>query len=331
METFQAFVIRNDEQGHHSGVESFTLDQLQDGDVTVRVEYSGVNYKDGLASLPDTKVVSQYPMIPGIDLAGEVVASEHPMFRPGDQVLCTGYGLGTAHFGGFSQYARLSGDWLVHLPEGLSMKEAMGIGTAGFTAALSLDCLVHNGLCPDQGPVLVTGATGGVGSFAVNMLSKLGYEVTASTGKYEQYSDWLTRLGASLVLSREDIAVSSNGALANSQWAGIVDPVGGSQLSGLLKSIRYGGAIALTGLTGGTNFESTVHPFILRGVKLLGIDSVFCPMESRIRIWDKLAGPWKPDKALAEGLTQCSLNDLPEVLANILQGGAVGRTLVRLA
>ncbi|OZB97881.1 acryloyl-CoA reductase [Paenibacillus sp. XY044] len=331
MEKFQAFMVRKDENGgFQSGIETLTEDQLPPGDVTIRVHYSGVNYKDGLASLPDGKVVTRYPMVPGIDLAGEVTQSEHPAFKVGDQVLCTGYGVGTDHFGGFSEYARLKGEWLVHLPKGLSMREAMGIGTAGFTAALSVDSLIRSGVTPDSGEVLVTGATGGVGSFAVSMLSRLGYQVTASTGKLEAQKEWLTGLGAHAVVGREDISAPVKGVLATSRWAGVVDPVGGPQLGTLLKSVKYGGGIALSGLTGGSAFDSTVHPFILRGVNLLGIDSVFCPKETRSRVWNLLGSAWKPETALSEGLAECGLSELPDVLAAILRGEAVGRTLLSL-
>ncbi|MED5016981.1 acryloyl-CoA reductase [Paenibacillus chibensis] len=328
MEAFQAYVIREETDGLKGRIEELTLDQLPEGDVLVKVHYSGVNFKDGLASMPEGKVVPEYPIIPGIDLAGEVVESGHPDYNVGDLVVCTGYGLGTHHDGGFSRYARLSGDWLVPLPKGLSLREAMGIGTAGFTAALSVDRLLHSGVTPGMGPVLVTGATGGVGSFAVDILSKVGFSVTASTGKLEEQSDWLKSLGALEVIAREDTMAS--GPLAKQRWAGAVDPVGGAQLAGLLKSIRYGGAVALSGLTGGTSFEGTVYPFILRGVQLLGIDSVFCPMDWRKQVWSKLGAEWKPERALQDGIKECTLQELPGVLQSIVQGKAVGRTIVRL-
>ncbi|MGN7356101.1 acrylyl-CoA reductase family protein [Paenibacillus sp. SAF-054] len=330
MESFRAFVIREEAQALAGKVEELTMDQLPEGDVLIKVHYSGVNYKDGLASLPTSKVVPNYPMIPGIDLAGEVVESDHPDFSAGDLVLCTGYGLGTNHYGGFSRYARLSGDWLVRLPDGLSTREAMGIGTAGFTAALSVDRLLHCGVTPDMGPVLVTGATGGVGSFAVNILALEGFNVTASSGKSEEQSAWLKELGAAEVISRAEAAVSAAGPLVKTRWAGVVDPVGGEQLGGLLKSIQYGGAVALSGLTGGTSFESTVHPFILRGIQLLGIDSVYCPKPWRNRIWEKLGQDWKPVRALDQGMKECTLEELPGILQAILEGKAVGRTIVRL-
>lgn len=329
METFKAYVIRRSGESLAGQIEEMSLGGLPEGDVLVKVHYSGVNFKDGLASVPEGKVVKEYPIIPGIDLAGEVVSSSHPDFREGDPVLCTGYGLGTAHHGGFSEYARIPAEWLLPLPAGLSLREAMGIGTAGFTAALSVDRLMHCGVTPEAGTVLVTGATGGVGSFAVDILARAGFEVTASTGKTSQ-EEWLKRLGAADVIGREDVAGSGAGPLGKQRWAGAVDPVGGPGLEDILKNIRYGGAVALSGLTGGTAFNSTVHPFILRGVQLLGIDSVFCPKDWRTRVWNKLGQEWKPERALSAGIKEASLEDLPEVLQSVLQGKAVGRTVIRL-
>lgn len=326
---FQAYVLRQEEQEVRGSVENISIDQLPEGDVTVRVLYSGVNYKDGLASIPEGKIVRRYPFIPGIDLAGTVVESSHPGYKEGDDVLCTGYELGVSHEGGFSQYARVKGDWLVPLPQGLSPREAMAIGTAGFTAALSIEALLRNGLQQNQGPVLVTGATGGVGSFAVSILSQLGYRVTASTGKSSQ-ADWLKKLGADEVISREETESVSKGAIAAERWAAVVDPVGGSQLSSLLKSVQYGGGIAVSGMTGGGAFDTTVFPFILRGINLLGIDSVYCPMVYRRSVWSRLADEWKPTAVLQEGIREYGLTDLPDVLNTILQGGAVGRSVISL-
>lgn len=328
--TFDAFVVRKDETGFRSGVETLSMEQLPAGDVTIRVSCSGVNYKDGLASIPDGKIVRRYPFIPGIDLAGTVVSSDHPSFKEGDEVLCTGYELGVTHEGGFSEYARVRGEWLVPLPAGLSAKEAMSIGTAGFTAALSVAELIRSGVKPADGPVLVTGATGGVGSMAVAILARLGYEVTASTGKGDAERQWLAEIGAGTVISREETEALSKGALSSERWAACVDPVGGPGLAGLMKQMRYGGVVALSGLTGGTAFDGTVYPFILRGIKLLGIDSVFCPMNTRHEIWERLASDWKPEKALKSGIRETGLKDLPGVLEQILKGGAVGRTVIRM-
>lgn len=327
---FDAFVVRNDHLGFRSGIEVWGLDQLPEGDVTVKVLYSGVNYKDGLASTLEGKIVKRYPFIPGIDLAGTVVESTHPSYKPGDEVLCTGYEVGVTHEGGYSQYARLKGEWLLPLPKGLTHKEAMGIGTAGFTAALSVASLLRNGIKPENGPVLVTGATGGVGSFAISIMSKLGFDVIASTGKASSQSEWLKSIGASSVMTREDAAAESKGVLSSEQWAAVIDPVGGTQLSSLLKRVKYDGAIALSGLTGGGQFEATVYPFILRGVKLLGIDSVFCGMETRQEIWSKLADEWKPESALRSGIHIHRLNELPDILAGILRGEATGRSIISL-
>ncbi|WP_054956154.1 acrylyl-CoA reductase family protein [Paenibacillus dakarensis] len=327
---FNAFVVRNDDQGFRSGIESWRMHQLPEGDVTIRVHYSGVNYKDGLASTPKGKIVRRYPFIPGIDFAGTVVESSHPSFKEGDEVLCTGYETGVSHEGGYSQYTRTNGDWLLHLPEGLTLKEAMGIGTAGFTAALSIVSLIQNGISPGDGPVLVTGATGGVGSFAVSILSKLGFHVSASTGKASAQGEWLRSLGARHVITREEINEETKGVLSTEKWAAVIDPVGGSQLSGLLKHMKYNGAIALSGLTGGGNFDTTVYPFILRGVKLLGIDSVYCPMDLRKEIWGKLAGAWKPDSALQSGIHVHSLEELPALFTDILNGRAAGRSIIAL-
>jgi putative YhdH/YhfP family quinone oxidoreductase len=325
--SFRAFRVHQDESGFRSGVEQLDLSALPDADVTVKVHYSSVNYKDGLASIPEGKIVKTYPFIPGIDLAGEVTASRDARWKPGDRVLCTGYGLGVTHAGGFAEVARVPGDWLVPLPEGLSFRDAMAIGTAGFTAALSVRRLLDNGLATGQGPVLVLGATGGVGSMAVAILSRLGFTVTAVTGK-PQAREKLAAFGAAEVLSREEAASGAKGALGKERWAAIVDPVGGAMTADLLKSVRYGGSIALSGLTGGSGIETNVYPFILRGVNLLGIDSVFCPAPLRHELWQLLAGPWKPESVLAGGITEYPLEKLPEALRTVLAGEAIGRQVI---
>ncbi|MDN4066933.1 acryloyl-CoA reductase [Paenibacillus vini] len=329
MEQFRAFRVHKDESGFRLGTESITLEDLPEGDVVVRVHYSSVNYKDGLASIPDGKIVRQYPFIPGIDLAGVVTDSRDERFRIGDFVLCTGYGLGVSHEGGFAEFARVPADWLVPLPKGLSPLEAMGIGTAGFTAALSVERLLANGLAPDSGPVLVAGATGGVGSMAVSILSKLGFETVAVTGK-SGLTDKLLALGASRVLNRTEAESGAKGALGKEQWAAVVDPVGGAVTGDLLKSVRYGGSVALSGMAAGGNFDATVYPFILRGVNLLGIDSVLCPMKLRLKLWEQLAGAWKPETALADWITVYGLDRLPEALATVLGGKAEGRQVISL-
>ncbi|NUU76267.1 acrylyl-CoA reductase family protein [Paenibacillus xylanilyticus] len=330
METiFPAYVVRNDEQGGvKAAVEQLKKEDLPNGDVTVQVQYSSVNYKDGLATIEKGGVVREYPMVPGIDLAGTVEESVSGRFAPGDRVISTGFEPGVSHFGGYSRYARLRSEWLVPLPPGLSEKEAMAIGTAGFTAALSVDALLRAGVTPEMGKVLVTGATGGVGSMAVAILAKLGFEVTASTGKKKEQETLLTDLGASQVISREEADAPAKGAMGKQLWAGVVDPTAGPAMEERLKQIQYGGAAAVSGLTAGSKFESTVFPFIIRGVQLIGIDSVYCPMEQRERLWNLLGGEWKPDRALELGIQEISWAQLPHTLENILQGGAVGRTVV---
>lgn len=328
--SFRAFRVHQDEHGFRALVEEIGQQDLPQGEVQVKVQYSSVNYKDGLASIPEGKIVQRYPFIPGIDLAGEVIEPGSSEFRPGDQVLCTGYGLGVSHEGGYAEYARLPADWLVRRPAGLSAKEAMAIGTAGFTAALSAELLLRSGLTPEKGSVLVTGATGGVGSMAVDILSKLGFEVTASTGKAAQEA-MLRDLGASRVISRAELAGSAaKGALGREKWAAVVDPVGGPGTGELLKVIRYGGAVALSGMTGGGKFDATVYPFILRGIQLLGIDSVMCPMPMRQKLWDQLSGEWKPDRVLKGAISEFELEELPHALGVVLAGEAVGRQVVRL-
>ncbi|WP_307399870.1 acrylyl-CoA reductase family protein [Paenibacillus anaericanus] len=326
---FRAFRVHQDDLGFRSGIDQISLTDLPEGEVTVRVHYSSVNYKDGLASTEEGKIVKSFPFIPGIDLAGEVVDSRDDRFQPGDLVICTGYGLGVTHEGGYAEVARVPADWLVSLPEGLTPLEAMAIGTAGFTAALSVERLLANGLTPESGPVLVTGATGGVGSMAVAILGKLGYEVTAATGKSD-VKDKLLGLGAQSVISREDISQGSRGVLGKELWAAVIDPVGGATTGELLKSVKYGGSIALSGLTGGGKFDTSVFPFILRGVNLLGIDSVFCPAPLRLKLWQQLAGDWKPVTALEDAVTVYELDGLPVALSTILAGKAVGRQVISL-
>lgn len=298
------------------------------GDVLIRVAYSSVNYKDGLASTPNGKIVKSYPFVPGIDLAGTVVESQDPRFRQGDEVIVTSYELGVSRYGGFSEYARVPAGWVVPLPTGLTMKEAMAIGTAGFTAGLSVQRLEEHGVTPEKGPVLVTGATGGVGSMAVSMLAKLGYNVAAGTGKTSEH-EYLKQLGAREILSREEVSDASR-PLQKERWAGAVDPVGGKTLAYLLSAVKYGGSVAVSGLTGGTELNTTVFPFILRGVNLLGIDSVYCPMDVRVELWNRLARDLKPANLLDDIGREITLDELPETLASILKGEVRGRTIVRL-
>ncbi|MEH7479899.1 acryloyl-CoA reductase [Neobacillus drentensis] len=302
---------------------------LQAGDILIKVSYSSVNYKDGLASTPDGKIVRSYPFVPGIDLAGVVVSSNDSRFKAGDEVIATSYEIGVAHYGGYSEYAQIPAEWVVPLPEGLSLKEAMVYGTAGFTAALSVQRLEENGLTPEKGSVLVTGATGGVGSIAVAILAKRGYHVVASTGKQSEH-DFLIEIGASEILSREDVTGEKIRALDKQLWAAAVDPVGGKTLASILSKIYYNGSVAVSGLTGGGDVPTTVFPFILRGVNLLGIDSVYCPIETRIALWKRMATDFKPDNLLNVMNKEVSLEELPNDLSSILKGEARGRTIVKL-
>ncbi|AXN38526.1 NADPH:quinone oxidoreductase family protein [Peribacillus butanolivorans] len=329
VQRFDALVVDKQEDQFSVSIQQLTLDDLPQGEVLIRVHYSGVNYKDSLASIPNGNIVTNYPIVPGIDLAGVVVSSENPRFKEGDEVIATSYGIGVSQSGGYSEFARVPAEWIVPLPEGLTLKEAMVIGTAGFTAALSVLRLEENNLTPDQGSVLVTGATGGVGSFAVSILSKLGYSVEASTGKESEHG-YLKEIGASTIVSREDVYNGKLRALGKQKWSGAVDPVGGEPLASVLSQIQYGGSVAVSGLTAGTNLPATVFPFILRGVNLLGIDSVNCPMDTRLKVWQRLATDFK--LAHLEQLIQqeITLKDLPDVLPTLLKGEARGRTIVKL-
>ncbi|MFD2130370.1 acryloyl-CoA reductase [Pseudogracilibacillus auburnensis] len=328
VENFKALVVNQDESEFTVNIDTLDLDDLSKGDVVIRVAYSSVNYKDGLAAIPNGNIVRQYPHVPGIDLAGTVVSSSNKQFKEGDEVIATSYEIGVSHYGGFSEYARIPADWIVPLPKGLTLKEAMTYGTAGFTAALSILRLEQNGLRPENGPVLVTGATGGVGSTAVAMLAKLGYDVVASTGKSSEH-DYLYSLGAKEIISREELQPDKIRPLDKQHWAGAVDPVGGDILAYVLSATKYGGSVAVTGLTGGLKLPTTVFPFILRGVNLLGIDSVYCPMEVRKHLWDRMATDLKPD-LLSELTNEITLDGLSTTLKNILAGKLKGRTVVKL-
>ncbi len=327
--SFKAFVVNKTSDGFTAGLKDLAQSDLPAGEVLVRVAYSSVNYKDGLASIPDGKIVRNYPFVPGIDMSGTVVESSDSRFKAGDEIIATSYDIGVSHYGGYSEYARLKADWIVPLPQGLTLKEAMALGTAGFTAALSVHKLQKNGLTPTNGPVLITGATGGVGSIAINILKKLGYTVAASTGKTEEH-DYLKSLGASDILGREETSAESNRPLEKERWAGSIDAVGGSTLGYLLRSTKLDGSVAACGNTGGPNISTTVLPFILRGVNLLGIDSANCPMELRRQLWQQLASDYKPDTLLDSIGKEASLEELPQVLATILKGGIRGRTIVRI-
>jgi acrylyl-CoA reductase (NADPH) len=320
----RAFVAEQRDGSVDRGLRTLPPGELGEGDVVVRVACSSVNYKDALATIPEGQVARISPLVPGIDLAGTVVDGE----GEGSEVLVHGYDLGVAHHGGFAEYARVPRDWVVPLPSGLSTRQAMAIGTAGFTAAMSVARLERHGLGPDDGPVLVTGATGGVGSTAVSILAARGYEVVASTGKDAR--EYLESLGASEVVGRDDVAGDGK-PLGKQRWAAAVDSVGGEVLASLLSQIRYGGAIAASGLTAGVKVETTVMPFILRSVALLGIDSVAAPMEERAELWRRLADDLRPPQLDETIAREIGLDELEPALDAILKGELTGRTVVRVA
>jgi acrylyl-CoA reductase (NADPH) len=326
---FRAYVVNKTDEGFTSGLRELTQADLPSGEVLIKVAYSSVNYKDGLASIPNGRVVRNYPLVAGIDMSGVVVESRDPRFKPGDEVLATSFDLGVSHSGGFSEYARVKAAWVVPLPKGLTLQEAMALGTAGFTAALAVHQLEKMGLKPQNGPVLVTGATGGLGSIAISICKTLGYTVAASTGKESEHA-YLKDLGADTILSRQETSAESNRPLEKELWAGSVDAVGGSTVAYLLRTTKPWGSVASCGNTGGPNVSTTVFPFILRGVNLLGIDSAYCPMELRRQIWEHLASDYKPKSLLATIAHELPFDELPQALATILKGGVRGRTIIRI-
>ena len=327
MTRFAAYRIVSEDNVVRGGVVEATLDDLTPGEVVVRSAYSSVNYKDALAATGTGKILRRFPLIGGIDVSGTVESSRDSRFAPGDRVLVTGYDLGVSHDGGYAEYVRVPAEWVVPLPEGLSLFEAMALGTAGFTAALGIVRLEQMGLRPGQGAIAVTGATGGVGSIAIAALSRLGYTVTAITGKDDQH-DYLRGLGASAVLSRVGLDFGTR-PLEKAAWAGAIDAVGGDLLSWLVRSTSPWGGVASTGLTGGVDVRLTVMPFILRGVSLIGVDSVTCPMDLRRDTWRRLATDMKPP-ALEGIVTEIPLARLDGAFATLLAGRARGRFVVRL-
>lgn len=324
---FPAFVFTNDEHGARREVSEVGLADIAPDGVLIEVEFSSVNYKDGLATTASGKVARISPLIAGIDLAGRVVDPAGSSFREGDLVIAHGYDIGTARHGAYARYCRVPADQIVPMPSGLSAREAMIVGTGGFTAALSVITLEKWGVTPDQGPVLVTGATGGVGSMAVSMLAGRGFHVVASSGKKEQ-EGFLRGLGARDVIERSMLSDDDQRPLQAMEYAGAVDCVGGTTLANLLKRLKYGAAVAASGLTGGANLPATVMPFILRNVALLGVDSVQTPMDVRIRAWKRIASDLKPAGLDSIG-HDIGLNDLDGVLTTILKGGVTGRYVVR--
>ncbi|MCA1476028.1 MDR family oxidoreductase [Bradyrhizobium yuanmingense] len=327
MATFKAVRIDKADKGTTAQLAQFDETELMEGDVTVRVEWSTLNYKDGLALTGKAPVVRRFPMIAGIDFAGTVEASSHPQWKAGDKVVCTGWGMGETHLGAYAEKARVKGDWLVALPQGLSARDAMAIGTAGFTAMLSVLALEKHGISPKSGPVVVTGAAGGVGSVAIAVLSKLGYHVIASTGRASE-ADYLKQLGAAEIIDRNELSAPAK-PLAKERWAGGVDSVGSTTLANLLSMTKYGGAIAACGLAAGMDLPSSVAPFILRGVCLLGIDSVMCPIEPRKAAWQRLASDLDRTK-LSEITEEISLDEIQGWGAKILAGQVRGRVVVKI-
>ncbi|MDF0516149.1 oxidoreductase [Bradyrhizobium yuanmingense] len=327
MATFKAVRIDKADKGTTAQLAQFDEAELMEGDVTVRVEWSTLNYKDGLALTGKAPVVRRFPMIAGIDFAGTVEASSHPQWKAGDKVVCTGWGMGETHLGAYAEKARVKGDWLVALPQGLSARDAMAIGTAGFTAMLSVLALEKHGISPKSGPVVVTGAAGGVGSVAIAVLSKLGYHVIASTGRASE-ADYLKQLGAAEIIDRNELSAPAK-PLAKERWAGGVDSVGSTTLANLLSMTKYGGAIAACGLAAGMDLPSSVAPFILRGVCLLGIDSVMCPIEPRKAAWQRLASDLDRTK-LTEITEEISLDEVQGWGAKILAGQVRGRVVVKI-
>lgn len=327
MSTFKAIVVDKGEAGQSVALKGFDEKDLMDGDVTVRPEYSTINYKDGLAISGKAPVVRRFPMIAGIDFAGTVESSSHPAWKAGDKVICNGWGLGETHLGAFAEKARVKGDWLVRLPETMSAREAMAIGTAGYTAMLAVMALERAGVTPQSGPAVVTGAAGGVGSVAIAILAKLGYQVIASTGRTSE-ADYLKGLGASEIIDRNELSGTPK-PLAKERWAGGVDSVGSTTLANLLSMTRYRGAVAACGLAGGMDLPGSVAPFILRGVSLLGIDSVMCPVGLRKEAWKRLETDLDRSK-LAAMTTEIPLSDVIEAAPGILAGKVRGRIVVKI-
>ena len=327
MATFKAIRIDKAEKGTTVALTQFDEAELMDGDVTAGVEWSTLNYKDGLAVTGKAPVVRRFPMIAGIDFAGTVETSSHPAWKAGDKVICNGWGMGETRLGAYAEKARVKGDWLVRLPEGMSTRDAMAIGTAGYTAMLSVLALEKHGLAPDNGPIVVTGAAGGVGSVATAVLSKLGYHVIASTGRVSE-SGYLKDLGAAEVIDRNELSGPAK-PLAKERWAGGIDSVGSTTLANILSMTKYGGAIAACGLAAGMDLPSSVAPFILRGVSLLGIESVMCPINLRKAAWARLASDLDHRK-LAEITHEIGLDEVIPAGAKILAGQVRGRLVVKI-
>lgn len=328
MDHFQAYQVIEENNTATGRMTELTLDDLNPGDVTLRVTHSSVNYKDALAATGKGRIMRRFPLVAGIDVAGEVLESSDSRFEAGDKVFATGYGLGEEYDGGFCERARVSGDWLVPLPAGLTLHDAVAIGTAGFTAALAIQRMEDNGLRPENGPVVVSGASGGLGSIAVDILAGLGYEVTAITGK-DSAHDYLRELGATTILDRNTLEMGTR-PLERAQWAGAVDPVGGETLAWLTRTANRHASVASCGLAGGHEFTATVMPFILRGVNILGVDSVAWPMGKRRALWARLTSDMRP-RHLEQITRTIPFADLPDAFDAFMDGTVTGRTVVRIA
>lgn len=325
---FKALVLREDDGKVSSAIEQLEETDLPEGDVTVRVSHSTLNYKDGMVVNGIGRLVRNYPHVPGVDFAGTVEQSDHPDHKAGDPVVLTGWRVGETHWGGYAELARVKGDWLVPLPEGMSAKDAMAVGTAGFTAMLAQQALEGQGVEPGNGPILVTGASGGVGSVAVSLLAKAGFEVAAVTGRPEQ-GDYLKQLGASQIVGREEVAEAPTRPLDKERWAGCIDNVGGTMLARVLTQMAYGSAVASVGLAGGNSLTTTVLPFLLRGVSVLGIDSVMCPKAKRLAAWQRLARDL--DRDLLHSMTSTAqLEEVPALAKSILKGQVRGRKVIEI-
>ncbi len=329
MQTFKAFRIHESDGGIDARFEDLTLQDLSEGEVVIRTAYSSINFKDALAATGAGKILRRFPLVGGIDVSGEVVESDDERYAPGDEVLVTGCGLGENYDGGYAEYARIKGDSVIPLPPGLNLKSAMCLGTAGFTAALAIHRMEHNGQVPETGPVVVTGATGGVGSLAVDILGSCGYEVVAVTGKQDAHK-FLESLGASRILDRNEIDTGKR-PLEKAQWAGAIDNVGGELLTWLTRTVGWWGNIASIGLAASHELNTTVMPFILRGVNLLGINSVATPRELRLEVWRRLASDLKSPHLDNICTRTVQFDDLPDVFGEYIEGGVIGRSVVRIA
>ena len=327
MSTFPAWLVTKSDSGPVVSRTDLTTDDLMDGDVTIQVEYSGLNYKDGLAMINSAMIIRNFPLIPGIDLAGTVTQSDSEKFKAGDKVLLTGYGVGEKFHGGYAGLARVNSDWLVALPENMTTRQAMAIGTAGFTAMLCILALENHGINPDSGNILITGAAGGVGSIALSVMHKLGYNITATTGRMQE-ADYLKKLGASEIIDRSEFSAKAR-PLSKERWAAAIDVAGGFTLANVLSQTKTGGAVAACGLAESMDLPTSVAPFILRGIALYGIDSVACPMPKRLTAWSRLASDLDLN-ALESMITEIEFDEIPAAAAAILKGQIRGRTVVKI-